>query len=143
MKKYLTILLFMLFASQVAHAHYYLEEYAPGYGKKVKIVFGEVTNKGWHRHYTNLTAHNQTDYDLMFIITYRICRVKLASRNDKLGDKYCSEVVTKYKYVPAHHYTRNLFNYMDPNDELPYLKSVGALKWGWDIIDFKVQRVGQ
>lgn len=139
MKKYLLILL-LLFTTNNIFAFGELYETAPGYGGDAKIIYGSIHHKGWRTYYKNIEAYNKTNRDLLFKVTYRICRVKLISSKNHLG-KVCSEAVTVYKVVPANTYMREFLDYSNLDEQLPYLKPIGGLQWGFQIIEFDVEPI--
>lgn len=141
MKKYLLIFLLIFLFSIEANAYEY-DWCASGYGKNVRISWARTLNNGryidWWEY---IKAENHTDKNLLFKITFRICRVKLISKKNKLSGKNCSKVETLYKMIPAHSVVRLFDPKVRTEETLPYLKPIGALEWGFDIYDFQVEEL--
>lgn len=138
MKKIILIFFLLLVCNNIdAQKKYDLDWTVPGYRGEVKISWATVHKDGWHQWWEYIKAENNTDQDLVFVITYRICRVKLISKKDKLSDTNCSEIETLQKFIPAHT-TIKLFDPKNWDEQLPYLKPIGNLPWGFDIIEFDV-----
>lgn len=142
MKKFLLFIFLTIVCSSVSAQVYEYTESDPKWGGKAKVTYASCYKDGWVSWWHYMDARNDTDYDLLFKIEFRRCRVRLISKTNKLSEKNRSELSTVYKFVPAHSTVR-IFdpkNYIQGED-LPYLKSIGNLDWGFLIYDVDAERM--
>lgn len=142
MKKFLLFIFLTIVCNSVYAKGFDYTENARGWGDKVKITYARCDKNGWVSWWHYIDARNDTDYDLLLKIEFKRCRVRLISKTNKLSEKNRSKLSTVYKFVPAHSTVR-IFdpkNYIQGED-LPYLKSIGNLDWGFLIYDVDAERM--
>jgi len=142
MKKFLLFIFLTIVCSSVYAREYYRSCEAFGWGDKAKVTYATCDKNGWISWWHYMDVRNATDYDLLFTIEFRRCRVRLISKTNKLSDRNRSELSTVSKFVPAHSTARIFDPYKyTPEEKLPYLKSIGNLDWGFEIYNVEAEVV--
>lgn len=142
MKKLLLFVFLTIVCSSVSAQAFEIYSNDTKWGAKAKVTYASCDKNGWVCWWHYMDVRNDTDYDLLFKIEFRRCHVRLISKTNKLSEKNRSKLSTVYKFVPAHSTVR-IFdpkNYIQGED-LPYLKSIGNLDWGFLIYDVDAERM--
>lgn len=132
MRRFLVFLLF-LFTFSVLYA----EKEVCWTKHDVKIVWASSNSKGEKIYYQNIYVYNKNDHPVLVTIELRRCREHLFSYK-KLSSSWRSEIITVTKWIAPKAWKSEFFTQQEIYD-LPPLKRVGNLRWGFDILDFDVE----